>query len=316
MRKILVIFFLCLCFAVPSLAAGYPEKSINYIIPFTAGGESDFAAKLQQTQLTTLLGQTVNIVFKPGAGGATAWAELVKSQPDGYNLTVCNLPHIIVQPIEKPNIGFKTEDINMVYIFNSTPNILIVAQDSPFRSLKDLVKYAKANPSVVTIGGSGINTANYLGVIELEKAAKTKVTYLNYPGSGTALPALLGHSVLALMTSPTMAVSYGNKVRALAVQSAKRVSSFPNVPTFKEQGYNIVEGTYRGIAVPPGTPMKVMKVLEEAFSKINHTSEFRQEMEKLGFKVEDYGIAASKKFINEKKKYYSGFMEQLKKSAQ
>jgi tripartite-type tricarboxylate transporter receptor subunit TctC len=316
MRKIFTVVLLCLGLAVTCSAAGFPEKPINYIIPFTPGGESDYAAKLQQKELTTILGQPVNIVFKPGAGGALAWAALAKSQPDGYNLTICNLPHIIVQPLAKPTIGFKTEDINVIYIFNSTPNILLVAQDSPFHSLKDLVKYAKDNPSVVTIGGSGLNTANYLGVIELAKASKAKFTYLNYPGSGTALPALLGHSVLALMTSPTMAVSYGNKVRPLAVQSAKRVSSFSNVPTFKEQGYNIIEGTYRGIAVPNGTPAKTMKILEDAFSKINHDPEFRQEMEKLGFKVEDYGIAASKKLIMEKKKHYTEFMDQLKQGAE
>lgn len=312
MRKFFsFMLIICLGLSATCYAAWLPDKPISYVIPFTAGGESDFAAKLHQKYLKEILGQDINIVYKPGAGGATAWSEMTKLQPDGYVLTVCNLPHVIIQPIENPNIGFKTEDINFVYIFNSTPNILVVAKDSPFKSLKDLIKYAKSNPAVVTIGGSGTNTANHLGVIELAKAAKVKFTYLNYPGSGTALPALLGHNVSALMTSPTMGLSYGDKVKVLAVASDKRVSSLPKVPTFKEQGYNIVEGTYRGIAVPAGTPANVMKALEAAFDKINRTPEFKQEMEKLGFKLEFYNTKASQKFLNERSKYYSGLLEDL-----
>lgn len=304
MMVILSLTLLGTCFA-----ATFPEKPIKYIIPFAPGGESDIAAKLQLKELENILGQKIEIDYITGAGGATAWEELKKAKPDGYTIMGTALPHNIIQPLQ--NAAYKTEDINVVYIFNSTPVCLMVAQDSPFKNLGDLIKYAKANPSIVTIGMSGMGSANHLAIVELAKAAHVKLTYVPYSGSSTALPALLAHKVSAVMIAPALAISNPNDVRVLAVSSEKRFSYFPDVPTFKERGYKVIEGVYRGIAVPPGTPVSVMKTLEAAFTKVNKNPEFKTEMEKAGFKLEYYGSEASKKFIASKQKYYQELFKEL-----
>ena len=127
-------------------AAEFPSKRITYNICFNPGGESDITARIQEQALKKYLGADVAIQYKIGGGGALCWSELVQSAPDGYTIAGHNLPHTILQPMEMGDAGYKTLDLKQIYMFESTPNVLMVRKDSPFQTLKDFVDYAKKNP--------------------------------------------------------------------------------------------------------------------------------------------------------------------------
>jgi tripartite-type tricarboxylate transporter receptor subunit TctC len=293
-------------------AAGFPTKPITYLICFNPAGESDITARFQEQPLKKLLGQDVVITYKIGGGGSVGWSELVRSKPDGYIIAGHNLPHIILQPLERGDAGYKTLDLKSIYIFESTPDLLLVRQDSPYKTLKDFVEDAKKNPpGVVTVGGSGSSTANDLGTTMLNKAAGITLTYIPFGGSGSAVPALLGGHVTALMSYSTMGIQHAGKFRPLAIASEERMAVLPDVPTFKELGYNVVEGAYRGVAAPPGTPDEIVNYLANVFDKVMKDPEVQKKMDQNGFKTEYMGPEESLALVKKKMVEYETIMKEL-----
>ena len=293
-------------------AADYPAKRLTYVICFNPGGESDITARIQEQALKKHFGQDVVITYKIGGGGAIGWAELVQARPDGYTIAGHNLPHIALQPLEMDNAGYKTLDLKNIYMFESTPNVLMVRNDSPFKTLKDFIDYAKKNPpGVMTVGGSGTSSANDLGTAMLNKSAGIKLTYVPFGGTGSAVPALLGNHVTALMSYSPMVVQYKEKFRFLAMASEKRMEIIPDVPTFRELGYDIVEGAYRGVAAPPGTPDEIIKYLAAAFDKTMKDPEVQKKMDQNGFKTEYLGPEASLALVKKKMVEYEAILKEL-----
>lgn len=293
-------------------AADFPKKRVTYNICFNPGGESDITARIQEQALKKNLGADVSIQYKIGGGGALCWSELVSSAPDGYTIAGHNLPHTILQPMEMGDAGYKTLDLKQVYMFESTPNVLMVRKDSPFNTLKDFVEYAKKNPpGVVTVGGSGTSSANDLGTAMLNKAAGIKLSYVPFGGTGSAVPALLGGHVTALMSYSPMVIQYRDKFKFLAIASEKRMDVIPDVPTFRELGYDIVEGAYRGVAAPPGTPDAIVKILADAFDKTMKDPEVKKKMDQNGFKTEFMGPEASLALVKKKTAEYEVIMKEL-----
>lgn len=293
-------------------AADFPRKRVTYNICFNPGGESDITARIQENALRKYLGKDVSIQYKVGGGGAICWAELVKTQPDGYTIAGHNLPHTILQPMEMGNAGYKTFDLKQIYFFQSTPNVLMVRKDSPINSLKDFIEYAKARPAgAVTVGGSATSSANDLGVAILNRAAGLKLTYVPFTGTGAAVPALLGGHVTALMSYSPMVIQYKDKFKFLAIMSEKRMENIPDVPTFRELGFDLVEGAYRGVAAPPGTPDEIVKILAEAFDKTMKDPEVRKKMFDYGFKAEFLGPAESLALVKKKAAEYEVIMKEL-----
>ena len=294
-----------------ALAEKYPSESLNYIICFNPGGESDITARIQEAPLKKYFPDGLVISYKIGGGGSVGWSELVGSKPDGYTIAGFNLPHIVLQPLTRGNAGYETLDLKPIYYFQSTPNILVVRNDSPFNTLKDLIDYAKEHPGVVTAGGSGSSSANEMGVLLLNKAADIKITYIPFTGSGAATPALLGGHVGSLMTYSPMAVQYKDKFRPLAIMAEERMDVLPDVPTFKELGYDIVEGAYRGAAAPPGTPDDVIAYLADSFEKVMKEPEVLKKMQENGFKSEFLGPEASTELVTKKIEEYKVLLGEL-----
>ena len=293
-------------------AAQYPTKRLTYNIGFNPGGESDITARIQEQPLKKYFGQDVIINYKIGGGGALCWSDLVQGKPDGYTIAGHNLPHIVLQPMELADAGYKTLDIKNIYMFESTPNVLMVRIDSPLKTLKDFIDYAKKNPpGVVTVGGSGSSSANDLGTAMLNKAAGITLTYVPFGGTGSAVPALLGNHVTALMSYSPMAIQYREKFRFLAIASEKRMDIIPGVPTFRELGYDIVEGAYRGVAAPPGTPDEIIKYLANAFDKTMKEPEVKKKMDLNGFKTEFMGPEESLALVKKKMVEYEIIMKEL-----
>ena len=311
-RVVTLLCALSLClFSVGMAQAKFPEKPVTYLIPFNPGGESDIFARAQQPLMEKELGQSVLISYKTGGGGSVGWGELIRSKPDGYFTAGFNLPHIILQPLQRKSSGYQTKDVQPVMIFMSTPNILAVKKDSPYKTLDDFVKAAKEKPGAITLGGSGSNSANHLGVVRMNKLAGVKISYVPFTGTGDAMPAFLGGHVSGLMTYTTMGIQYKNDMRVLAVATEQRFPALPDVPTFKELGYDLVEGAYRGLAVPPKTPKEVVDVLYKACHVTNTNPEFVKKMAELGFNLENLDPEASVKLIDEKTTAYKEVLEDL-----
>ena len=235
--------------AISTSAQAELKGSVNYIIPFGPGGESDISARFQQSFFKEKFGQDLVISYKPGGGGAVGWASLNGLNADGHTIMGVNLPHIIIKPAQKA-VGFKTDDINSFYMFHFTPDALVVTADSPYKTLKDLIDDAKANPGAVVLSGSGKASANHLAQIKFDKMAEINTTYVPFKGTGAAVTALLGKQVKAEWGYTTVGAKQGEAVRMLAVAMEERHPLFPEVPTFKELGFDMVGGAYRGIALP------------------------------------------------------------------
>jgi tripartite-type tricarboxylate transporter receptor subunit TctC len=264
--------------------AAYPDKPINYIISFNPGGESDVTARLQQSHLEKILGVTVNVVHKPGGGGAVAWSEFQRTaKPDGYTVIGVNIPHIIAQPIERKDAGYTTDGWELINWFHFTPNALIVQREGNIKTLADFIKLAKAKPKAVTVAGSGSYSANHLDALRLDKLAGIQTTYVPHTGTGPIIPALMGGHVTSTMNYTMVGVQYKDRLRTLAVATDARVPTLPDVPTFKELGYDIVGGAYRGVALPKGTPPAIVKKVTDAFIKT--TELIADKQREMGFEV-------------------------------
>jgi tripartite-type tricarboxylate transporter receptor subunit TctC len=293
-----------------AVAAGYPEKTINYIIPFGPGGESDISARLQEPVFKKLTGQSLAIQYKAGAGGAAGWSQLNGMTADGYTVMGTNLPHIVLQPLEK-DVGYKTDDITTVYWFHYTPDALLVPADSPVKTLKDFVEAARKAPGATTLSGSGTNSANHLAQRQFDKLAGIKTTYVPFGGTGPSNTALLGKQVSASWGYTTVQMQLGAQVRCLAVAMDQRHPKLPNCPTFKELGYQLTGGAYRGVAVPKSTPADVQARLAVTLAQVNADPEFIRKMEEGGFAMLNVGPAQMAGFMAEVKARYEALAKEM-----
>lgn len=291
-------------------AAGYPERTVNYIIPFGPGGESDISARLQEPVFKQLTGQTLAIQYKPGAGGAAGWSQLNGMTPDGYTVMGTNLPHIVLQPLQK-DVGYQTDDLVTLYWFHYTPDALMVTADSPLKTLKDFVAAAKAAPGTTTLSGSGTNSANHLAQQLFDKLAGIKTTYVPFGGTGPSNTALLGKQVSGSWGYTTVQMSLGAQVRCLGVAMEARHPALPDCPTFKEQGFDLVGGAYRGVAVPKSTPADVQAKMAAILAKINADPGFIQKMEAGGFAMLNVGPDKMGAFMADMKARYGALAKDM-----
>lgn len=311
MRNPLRLLLAGLALALVSTAfAQFPERPVTYIIPFDAGGESDTTARMQQEALEDALGVNVTITNQAGGGGAVAWSDFQRSaDPTGYEIIGVNIPHIILQPLQRADAGYETDGFDFVTFFQFTPNAVIVDKDSPFETLEDLLDFAAENPGAVTVGGSGSQSANHLGTLLLEQEADVEMTYVPFTGTGAAVPALLGGHVGALMSYSPVAVQYQDEVRTLAVAADERPPFLPDVPTLAELGYDVVMGAYRGVALPEGTPDDVRQTMIDAFSEV--TEEIRDRQEELGFVVTTFTGDDAAQLVEDNRGPYADILESL-----
>jgi tripartite-type tricarboxylate transporter receptor subunit TctC len=290
----------------------YPTRQITYTICFEPGGQSDREARRQQPHLTRILGQKVLIDYKVGGGGALGWRELARGKPDGYSIAGFNIPHIILQPLQQ-EVGFKTEEIVPIAIFQRTPLGLSVLQTSSFKTYQEFVEYGKKHPGALTIGGSASFSGYHMATLRLEKLTGTKFTYVPFNGTAPQVTAFLGGHIAAIQGASDNLVTQKEKVRVLAFATDKRFPDFPDAPTFKELGLDIEEAVDRGVGVPPNTPDYIIKKLEAAFLEVAKNPEIQAEMKKQGFVPVAIGHAESKAYIAKMTAIYKELATGLKK---
>ncbi|MEN3293741.1 MAG: hypothetical protein V7642_2994 [Burkholderiales bacterium] len=283
--------------------AVYPEKTVQYIIPFTPGGESDYVARLQAEVFKNKYKQSMVVLNKAGAGGGLVWSQLNSMPNDGYTIAGVNLPHIVLQPLEG-SAQYKTEDITPVYFYHFTADAIVVPANSPFKTYQDMVKAAKDKPGALNFAGSGSFSANHMAHERFNKIAGVKTTYVPFKGTGDLISSMLGNHVDAAMTYLPFAIQQKGKMRLLAVASAQRHPAFPDVPTFKELGLNWVDGAYRGIAVPKSTPKEIQKQVSDMMAVLNKDPETRKKLAEGGYDLVDVPVEQMPAFLAERTKLY------------
>ncbi len=308
----LMVLLICLVVTSQGYTQAYPTRSITYLVTFDPGGQSDREARRQQPYLEKNLGQKVLIDYKVGGGGALGWRELVRGKPDGYLMAGINIPHIILQPLQQ-EVGYKTDQIDPVAFFQRTPLALAVLSTSNFKTLQELMDYAKKNPGALTVGGSATFSGHHMATLRLEKLGKVKFTYVPFTGAAPQITAFLGGHVAAIFGNSDDLVKYKDRIRVLGFASDERFPLFQESPTFKEQGIDMVEAIDRGVAVPPGTPDTVIKKLEAAFMEICNKPEIQSEMKAQGFVPLAMGHDASKAYIAKMTAIYKELAAEIKK---
>lgn len=291
----------------------YPTRQLTYLIPFDPGGQSDVEARRQQPHLGRILGQQVIIDYKVGGGGAIGWRELVKSKPDGYLFAGFNIPHTILQPLQQA-VGYKTEQLVPVALFQRTPLGLAVPENSPYKTLKDFIEAAKKEPGKLSVGGSSFFSGPHFADMLFEKLAGIKLSYVPFTGAAPQVTALLGGHTDAGMTFSNDLVRFKDKLRILAMATEERMEDFPDVPTFKELGFDIVESVDRGVIVPPNTPKEIIAKLEAAFLEIAKNPEIQAEMKKQGFVPLAMGADETKAHLDKLTASYKAMFEEIKKT--
>ncbi len=281
------------------------EKNLQYWQAFPPGGESDLSARHQQAVLRKKCAAIETIVqYKAGAGGALMWSQMNNLPGDGFNVVGINLPHIVFQPIEG-QVQYKTTDITPVFWFHYTPDTLVVPTSSGIKNFAEFIEAAKKDPGKLSLGGSGLNSANHAAHERLNAAFGIKTIYVPFKGTGDMTTSVLGGQVDGAMTYVPFVVANKTRVRPLAVAMDKRHPLIPDVPTFKELGVNWVDGAYRGIGVPKSTPPEQRKRLSDLWMALNNDPEMKDLAAKNGFELVNVGLEQMDAFMKERTQLYT-----------
>ena len=294
-----------------ALAQQFPERPIQLMVAFPAGGSTDVGARVVASIAEKILGKPIVVINRGGAGGQVGWTEMARQKPDGYYLGYINLPAtntVILDPERKATFGADA----FVPIINHVldPGIVWVRGDSPYKTLKDLVDAAKKSPNTIRTATTGILSDDHLAILMLEEAAPGAIfRIVHLAGGADQLKEILGGNVdVAFDNVGSIAPRVrSGELRALAVMDHQRSKFLPDVPTMKEVGYpTVISSSTRGIAAPKGVPPAVLKTLEAALRKAMEDPEHVQ-------KLESAGLAIKIMVGEEYAKYYRDTHEQAKK---
>ena len=260
--------------------AAYPEKPVTTLVGFAAGGGTDQVARFLCGMVEKDLKQPFLVSNLPGASGARSITETVKAKPDGYTLLFMTSNLSTLQATGQTKLTYK--DLKQVVAVNFDSPALIVRSDSPYKTLEDFIEAAKKAPGKLNIGTGAPGGLWHVGILAFEKAAGIKLNAIPASSGGAAAAvSLMGGHVEAIFNPPNEAIAQlkTGEFRVLATTSAEPLASFPDVPTFKSKGLDVIIASYRGYHVPKDTPDEVVKVLEAAFSKAVNSEEYRQFMQ-------------------------------------
>ncbi len=255
-------------------AQAWPDRPIEIVVGFAPGGGTDITARTLATYLEKELGGSVVIVNKSGASGAIGLSYVARSKPDGHTLGMTNMPGLLTIPIER-EAGYVPSDFTYLANLVRDPCAFSVSVNSPYKTLADLVAAAKANPGKISVSTSGIGTDDHLQMVFFEKATGTKLNHVPFNGAAPQRNAVFGgHTDVGGMNIGEAMPYSGINLRILAQAAEVRSVLAPEVPTFKEQGVDVVLASERGLVGPKGLSKEVKEKLETALSKIAKNPEF------------------------------------------
>jgi len=268
----------------------YPTRPVTMIVPFPPGGVADIVGRPLAARMESSLKQPVVIVNRTGAGGALGMREAAKAAPDGYTILMA-LSSISIFPVSERVNGkepaYELKDFAPIALVTADPTVLVVRADSPYKSVQDFVAAAKAKPGKINYSSSGVYGTLHVAMEMFASAAGIQLFHVPYGGGGPAVTALLGGQVEASAQGPAAAIGQirAGRMRALAGWGTERLKLLPELPTFKELGYDVEFYIWSGVFAPAATPSPVISRLREAVRAAATSSEFKNAMEKVSTPV-------------------------------
>lgn len=264
-------------------AAGFPERDITLVVPWAAGGGTDALGRTLAKNAKQYIGANVAVVNRPGGTGVQGMQSVAQAKPDGYTVGLVTFHLSSYRLTGLSQLSYR--EFEPIMLLNRSPTGFLVRADSPYKSMKDLVDYAKANPGVVTIATSGAGAVPHLSAALLAKQLGLKFTFVPFDGGAPARTAVLGGHVTMLVVNSEEALQFykAKQLRFLALNSAERHPTFPDVPTIAEAGFPLATLLldWRGLAVPKGTPPDVVKALTEGFRKMSEDADYKRLMDEM-----------------------------------
>lgn len=246
----------------------YPNRPVRMIVPFAPGGASDTVGRIIQPAMADLLKQQVVVDNRGGAAGNIGVELAVKASPDGYNFLLGNIGTMAINPNYYTRFPYRPlKDLVPITQIVDVPGSVVVHPSIPAKSIKDLIAHMKANPGKLNYGAPAPSSANTLETIQFLRATGTDAVQVNYKGgAGPAMIGLLANEMQLMFVTFSSAVTFAKqgRVRMLGVISPERNPAYPEVPTMREQGLNMVVGSWQGLFVPKGTPQPVVNKLFKA----------------------------------------------------
>jgi tripartite-type tricarboxylate transporter receptor subunit TctC len=241
-------------------------RSIDFIVPYSPGGGSDRQVRRMQPHLEETLGTKINVNYMDGGDGAIGWQALAGAKPDGCTVSNVVAPNIMLLSSSGQNVGFSADEFTYLGWSETTPNVLAVAANSPYKTIDDIVNAAKAKPGSITLAGVG--EVGELLAAEVENSTGAKFSYVPVSGGvGDIVPDILGGHVVAGTIGAAHVAESGGKLRARAMTGTEKVDVLPGVPTYEEAGYKPATlGTSWGVIAPPDTPEDVVTTWNEAIA--------------------------------------------------
>jgi tripartite-type tricarboxylate transporter receptor subunit TctC len=256
----------CVLCVTPATAQDYPKSPIQLVVPFSSGGATDIFWRTLGEHFSKNLKATIAIVNKPGGGGIVGMASVVNAKPDGYTICAGNSDTLDITPLFTKDLPFDTiNDLTYMVKVANFPQALVARMDSPFKTLDDVITYARANPKKLKASTPGFGTNPYMALQLLNYDAKAEIVPVNFTGGGESVTAILGGHVDlgGIAVPPVKSQVLAGKIRILAIFSRERHPIYPDVPTAYEKGYKqTLVDTGMGIVGPKGLTAEVIKKWE------------------------------------------------------
>lgn len=272
--------------ASPALAQPYPNKPINLIVPFSAGGPTDVMARIVGERMPKELGQQIVIDNVTGAAGSIAMGKLARSAPDGYTIGIGHLGTNVVNGAIYKNLNYDLiEDLTPIALLPSNPLLVVTSNQVPAKDLKELVAYLNANADKVSGGTAGMGSGSHIGALAFFEVTGTKYQLVPYRGTGPAVQDLIANQIQIMIDQSSNSLPHirAGKLKVYAVAAKQRTAAAPDIPTTAEAGFPGIEVTiWHGLWAPKGTPREVIDRLNAAAVATLKDPDVRRKLEDLG----------------------------------
>ncbi len=292
----------------------YPKKPIETIVAFNPGGGTDTAARTVLQFAEKYAGTSFAVVNKPGAGGAIGFTQIALAPTDGYTIGMINPPSLLMYPIKDGDaVKYKLDDFAPIANLVTDPGTFIVAPNSPFKTFQEFVDYAKKNPEKLKIAYSGPGSTEDLALRQLEEQNGVKLKKVPFEGTAPGLTALLGgHVDIQITNASEVYTQYKEKtIRVLAVGAESKIKMMPDVPTYKESGFDTTQIAMRGLAGPKDMDPKQVQYLADVMKKTLEDPDFQKKAEELALPLDFMGPEEYKSLLE---KMSADFAEEFKKN--
>jgi tripartite-type tricarboxylate transporter receptor subunit TctC len=299
-----------------SAQAEYPKKPINTLIGFAPGGGSDVMFSMVRPHLEKAMKTTFIPVYKPGSGSDIALTELAMSKPDGYTIVISCTPQVPINAYVRET-SYKISDLAFVANVVTDPGVFVVRAESPYKTIADVIKAAKEKPGTLSVGVSSAPGDDWFAMHMFQGATQLQLNIVPFSGDGPSWQAALAGHVDA--TSNNLGIVYpqirAGKLRALAIMTDQRSPIIPDVPTFKELGYNFTSGSSRGFSMPRDTPKAVIDAFSGAVKQVMSTEEFKTNALKTAFPSDYQGPEEYAAYIKKLDTVYRPLYDKYGKTA-